>query len=279
MNCRQYITLTIAILSLLGGEAGCCVCRAQQTDFILPDIPDTITQPNHRLNYLLRHYWDHYDFADTTAQGRLLGEQGFVDFINILPMADSTTCASATALYLAQALATPESRQHYDQLVTHYMMNRHSPLRNDKIYAHLLRQASIYYSQPERRRQMGAELKRTQFMLENIDRNQVGTLAPDFKFRDTDGKRRKLSSIHSHLTIVMFYDPECEDCHRAQRLMDASPLFKRADIYTLRVLPSQVKRLFYITATPSFYLLDAEHRILLKDATLDQLVAFIQQME
>ena len=37
------------------------------------------------------------------------------------------------------------------------------------------------------------------------------------------------------------------------------------------------KLLYYIPATPSFYLLDANKKVILKDAPLDTVIAFLQQ--
>ena len=61
----------------------------QQTQFNFPEIPATLTEPEARKAYLLTHYWEQFDFADTTlVNNRDVTEQGFVNFIALL--ADNT---------------------------------------------------------------------------------------------------------------------------------------------------------------------------------------------
>ena len=61
-----------------------------QTKFPFPKIPATLTEAEARKAFLLTHYWDQFDFTDTTlVNNRDVTEQGFVNFIALL--ADGTT--------------------------------------------------------------------------------------------------------------------------------------------------------------------------------------------
>ena len=275
MNYKCYIRRKPLWLMIIACIWPCMRVQAQDTGFPLPQLPSSLSQPAERLDYLLRHYWEQYHFDDTSAGNWQSGEQGFVDFINIMPMADSLLCADAAALYVRQALATAGGREQFNAHTEHYLGNRLSPLRNDITYAHLLRQAVGYYSLPENKKTNGADLQRAQFLLANIEKNQVGTKAADFKFKDSDGKRHRLSDIHTKRVLLMLFDPECYDCMLAKQAMETNPVFSDPDMQIVSVQPSQVKRLYYITATPSFYLLDADHRVILKDATYEQTVEFL----
>ena len=62
--------------------------QAQRTteEFRLPEVPVFLTDPAERAAYLAVHYWDYFNFADTTLISRPeITEQAFVDFISILP--------------------------------------------------------------------------------------------------------------------------------------------------------------------------------------------------
>jgi len=263
--------LSSSIIQIITLGLCCLPMRAQQPAFPLPDIPESLTTTEECLEYLLLNYWNQYDFDDASPANQLAGEQGFVNFIDIMPTTDSLLCARSMARYVEKALATTERITRFDQLADHYLANRLSPIRNDIIYAHLLRQAIGFYSTAEHRKTHSAALQRTRFLLENIDKNQVGTVASDFKFK-VDGKgKQHLRDIKSPITIIMFFDPQCDDCHRAMRQMEDSPLFDNPDINILRIQPSQVKRQYYVTVTPSFYLLDQDKHVLLKDVDLNTL--------
>ena len=61
-----------------------------QDKFPFPAIPELLTSPGERRDYLLTHYWEQFDFADTTlVNNRDVTEQGFVNFIALL--ADGTS--------------------------------------------------------------------------------------------------------------------------------------------------------------------------------------------
>lgn len=253
----------------------CLPIHAQQPAFPLPDIPESITTTEECLEYLLMHYWEQYDFDDTSPANQLAGEQGFVNFIDIMPTADSLLCARSMGLYVEQALATSERITRFDQLADHYLANRLSPVRNDIVYAHLLRQSVGFYSKPEHKKKHAAQLQRTRFMLENVEKNQVGTVAADFKFTDNDGHSRRLSKIQSPFILIMLYDPDCYECILTEQHMETQPVLKNPDIKIVRVLPSQVKRSYYVTATPSFYVLDSNRMVLLKDVTYEQAIQYL----
>lgn len=61
------------------------------------DVPVTLTAPEDRAAYLSLHYWDHFDFADTSLISRPeITEQAFVDFLGILPYTDRAQAAIDT---------------------------------------------------------------------------------------------------------------------------------------------------------------------------------------
>ena len=56
----------------------------QKRDFSLPVIPETLTDPSERAQYLVSHYWDNLDYSDTIfIRSEEKGEQAFVDYINL----------------------------------------------------------------------------------------------------------------------------------------------------------------------------------------------------
>ena len=60
-----------------------------EAQFPFPDIPTVLTEPDERKDFLIAHYWDNFNFSDTTLlQNRNITEQGFVNHISLL--ADGT---------------------------------------------------------------------------------------------------------------------------------------------------------------------------------------------
>ncbi len=76
----KHISYLIAYMLML-----CCLNTQAQNAFPYPALPDTLRSVEQRATYLSEHYWDNYQFADTTQlKNEEITEQGFVNFIDIL---------------------------------------------------------------------------------------------------------------------------------------------------------------------------------------------------
>jgi hypothetical protein len=170
--------------------------------------------------------------------------------------------------------------------VDHYLANPDSPFRNDAVYAHFLT-AFIAGCSDE------ALSGRARYMLDMISRNRPGTVAADFGFVDRNGRAGTLHSLDARLILLVFNDPGCDKCREVMPSLLADPLFASEGLLVLSVYPyddaalwrecavdvpanwldvhdagSEIidGRLYHLPAIPSFYLLDGEKRVLLKDA-------------
>lgn len=105
--------------------------------FPFPVIPEVLTSPEDRKTYLLTHYWEQFDFADTTlVNNRDVTEQGFVNFIALL--ADGTTPEELTRESLANWCAGFVGKEHARQVLIQtaddYLFNPNSPFYNEGLY-------------------------------------------------------------------------------------------------------------------------------------------------
>ena len=143
--------------------------RAQGNDgtaFPYPSIPDTVTEPQARIAFMLEHFWQGFDFGMlSTAEGRQTAEQGFVDFVNLLQHADSTTAARSCSL-LVDSLTTPAREELFSDFTERYLGDSYSPVRNDVTYAHLLRALP--------------ETPQRKFLIGEVTKNQVGSQVKNF---------------------------------------------------------------------------------------------------
>lgn len=276
----------------------CAIGLMAQTDFPLPQIPESIALPEARLTYLLNHYWDNYQFSDTTQVNKDLGEQGFADFLNLLGYGNDEIADAATKAFYEKAFASRWSKQRFSWLIDHYLDNPNSPLRNDLIYVHFLHNIRPYYAND------AAKRERYVFKLTQAKKNLPGSVATDFNYTERSGKQGKLSDIQAKFTLVIFHDPDCENCKRIIPVAMKERMLQRADVKVLAIYGDKDyqawrqdvrqypgnwidayspngeildKLLYYVPATPSFYLLDTNKRVILKDASLDTVLAFLEQ--
>ena len=279
---------------LLGMSLVSCSHAQQQKtkEFRLPDVPVTLTAPEDRAAYLSLHYWDHFDFADTSLISRPeITEQVFVDFISILP--HTPKAQEAVDTLFRRALADREMLYHFISLGDKYLYEPNSPMHDEELHILFLRALVNHPGLEE------TDRIRPRHLLEMALKNRPGDVATDFTVVCRDGRSRRLSDIKAGYVLVYFNDPDCENCHRVKELLTLSPvvndLLESGRLKLLSVCvegktPAWEKaefpagwidgydadqrltreQVYDLKVMPTLYLLDAEKRVILKDASFEQ---------
>lgn len=264
-------------------------------------IPDSIAEPQERADYLVLHFWDNHNFPSVLMpEDSIEIEQNFSDFISILPLANGNARHDGVDILLDKAHSSSHNVYSYlTDLAEKYLWDAESPFYSEELFLPFIE----YYIRKDNKMK-----ERALFLRKEIFKNAPGSLAPDFKFERPDGKTAKLSDVISKTPVIlMFYQPDCETCHNSisvlrssQNLNDA---IKNGDIGLLAVyigdrreewgkhastLPGNwtvgidenemidKNDLYSIKATPSFYVINKDGRIILKDAPMSSLLDFIE---
>lgn len=276
--------------------------------FTFPTIPEVLTLPEARKAYLLTHYWDKFDFADTTlVNNRDVTEQGFVNFIALL--LDGTTSEKLTRKSLKNwctgFVGKDHTRQVLTQMADDYLFNPNSPYYNETLYGMYLETLLNVLPQTDAMRSS------YQFRLELLRRNNVRDKATDFTYYLPGGTHRTLAAtpVKNNRLLLVFYDPECESCHEVLQQMIADKALAETvqagklsvlAVYTegndevwRKSLPDmpqdwmvgtdreavKIGALYDLKAMPSLYLLDGQKRVILKDATYEMVRRTVMQQE
>ena len=289
---KRFIFVTWMVM---GGVLCARSMRAQSAvSFPYPEIPVSISEPRMRLSYLLNHFWDNFLFADTSQTNRKLAEQGIADYLNLLPhVEDSASQCSAVDVFVRQAFADASRSEAFENLLEHYLGNPASPLRNDGLYALLLRRIAMTLPEGD------ARLERYRQHQRLLSMNAPGKTATDFIYVTRGGARGRLSDISSPYTLLIFSDPDCARCRENMPRLMASKALKDGRVRVLVVYPDadtslwrQAKPdlppqwtdayspegevmhrpLYHLPRLPALYLLDAEKHVLVKDGSLEEVV-------
>ena len=273
--------------------------------FPFPEIPATLTEPEARKSYLLTHYWERFDFADTTlVDNRDVTEQGFVNFIALL--VDGTTSEELTRESLKNwctgFIAKDHARRVLMKTADDYLYNPNSPFYNEGLYGVYLETLLDVFPTDDVQRST------YNFRLKLVKRNNPGDRATDFTYYLPDGNRCTLAAtpVKGDRLLLVFYDPECESCHAVLGQMTASAALAKAvqtgrmsvlAIYTegneevwRKALPDMPEgwtigtdheavktgALYDLKAMPSLYLLDGQKKVLLKDAAFEEISRFLE---
>lgn len=308
----------LCILLLLCGAAGCgspAGKNRQETtatssdsvkvSFRLPDIPAILESPEERIDYLSRHFWDNFNFEDSTfLQNPEMIEQAFVDFLDVLTHAPVEKGQKALIALMNSASVNNGMFLHFINLTEKYLYDPNSPVRNEEFYI------SVLNTIIDSSRLDDTFKVRPRYQLRMALKNRPGNVAADFRYTLSTGAVARMSSIKADYTILFFNNPDCHDCERVKNYIRDSKVFnlltRIGSMPSLRILAvypdadialwkkhkaeypplminsfdaGQVitnQELYDLKAIPTFYLLDKEKRVVLKDAPVERIEEWLE---
>lgn len=255
----------------------------------LPSVPGYIVEPQERAAFVLAHFWNAMDFGnhDLSLDSGFM-EQNFVNFVSLFDYADSSAVAHGVRVLLDKAGKDERSFAFLTATADRYLRDPESPMYNEEHHAYFLR--ALLATD----RLKGVEREKAEYNLDVAMKNSRGTRAADFRFVTREGRETRLSDFcREHgLTLLMFYDPDCESCSdviaRLSRGMvpegasvlaiDAEGDRERWD-NTRDAMPADwavgyalddiiEDELYVLPAMPVIYILDSSATVLAKDARL-----------
>jgi len=259
-------TLIIALMTMPFGHFA-----KAQVEFPYPHIPDSIAVNYDRLSWMLNNFWN--NFRNESANNLKVGEQGLVDYINLMGNADSIQAATSASIFANRLMTVPRSsimRKVFKNLAEHYLDNPYSPMRNDRTYATLIEAVAAMPDNAISSTERIKLLDKSRLLRLNLPGNK----ASNFTLTTPDGREKSLQEINADLLLLYFYDPDCEQCKETQKHMEQSRILKDKRLQILRVNPTDYdlagRLLYWFDRMPSLYLLDKDKRVILKDATIEE---------
>lgn len=272
---RLFIMLVFLSSFLIGG---CGKGRHQHLpvtaprDLTFPSIPVIYTTNEQRVEFILNHYWDHFDFADTLSASTVeLSERAYVDFVNALAQAPMSLVKTALGGLMSRAVNYRQMYAHFMQLSEKYLYSAASPLRNDEFYIvvlqHILSNDAL----------TDTDKLRFEYQLKIALKNRVGEKAANFRFGSASGKPKTMYHIPAERMLLIFFHPDCESCKRVKALIAEKEIDKQVQVIWVNTEVDQhVEMLYDLKATPTLYLLDRDKKVILKDTSLEYLEQYLQ---
>lgn len=289
--------LTLIILSSCGNKSH--ISKASM-EFQEPLNPETLPTPqiplglNHQqtIDFVLTHFWDDLNINDTakTHNSDFL-EQNFANYSLFLANTnDSTLRQDAVRKLMKKLESDTVAYKLMANTAYHYLYDPNSPLLSEESYIPFLVVLSGSSIIGE------AEKSRNQYLLDNARKNRPGSIAADFRYENRNGDKQSLHTtpVKGNL-ILMFYDPDCEHCNDIIAKMiennDLKQMITNSELTLLAIysgenkdlwketaytLPGEWivgyengeiddKELYMFMATPTFYLLDKDKKVIFKD--------------
>lgn len=280
-------------------------------NFPLKKIPKSIDDNDERAIYLSKHYWDLFAFDDTTLiNDPEVTEQGFVDYIHVLNYIPKKHAERSIKYLFAKARVDTAMYTHFASLFEKYYYTADSPFRNEELYIPVLKTILKWDMLSEE------DHEKYDFQEEMIHKNRVGKKATDFVYTLSNGDWKRLHALKSNYVILFFSEPQCQKCiDTAQEIKESDILnrvcsrnsFNRTMLCVLNIYPKSdislwretistmpqdgwvhayddsmiltKKRMYDIKTLPTIYLLDKKKRIIIKDASVEEIESFFLSRE
>ena len=273
----------------------------QPKAFKMVDIPAMLSTPEQKSEYLSNHYWDNFDFSDTSLISHPeITEQAFADYVSVLPYFAGDYPARSVRKTLELASVDTAMLSHFISMFETYLYDPNSPMRNEEAYIPVLEWivASVKVDSLAKLRPV--------YQLEMARKNRPGTKAADFQYKTSQGAVGSVYGIDAPLVLLYFKNPGCQACAEVQSLLSKSPLvtdmvaggklkiaaiYPDEDLAEWRKEQSQMPKswingyddkhvlrsseLYDLRAIPSLYLLDKDKTVLLKDAGPNQVIRYL----
>ena len=215
-----------------------------------------------------------------------------VDIVKLMPYTDSLTTSQELNLFFNNISSLPRCVAIVDSLGDLYLNNPASPVRDNELYIRFLRAMLSADSIADFVR------LRSEDKLRLASLNREGTIANNISILDRNGKTRDLHSIKSPDILLVFYDPQCPHCSEIlAEIADSekiNELIRKGELVIVAVYAEGDRSvwnrskadmpdnwivgydlsgvldndLYNLPAMPVMYLLDSDHRVILKDPEL-----------
>ena len=265
----------------------------------LPAVPDSLRHPERRAEFVMKHFWDAMDWRDTAlTRDDLFMEQNAANFYSIFHLTDSVTASEAVAAMFGAASVDPEAYRRIAEISQTYLFEPESPVVNDETFLVVADRLLADGRLGE------ADLVRLEDARGAALLNRVGHRGADFEFVDRDGRKRRLSDAVSAAdrTILMFYDPDCQDCALFEHHLENAGL---SDVGVVMISPYgeqdglwarhaatmparwivglpvaddfEDAGMYELRSTPTVLLLDRNLTVLAKNLTIDTIDAALKK--
>lgn len=292
--------MTYRILSLIIGLVAALSINAQTDNklFPLPTIPEELTTLQDRTDYLLDHYWEPCDMKAAYSNKAQLAD-AFRTYASFITLGSREKAMASIDALLKKLEKHPDALLFIVDQANGYFQSDTAEVASDEAYIPFAK-AAVANKKVDKASKLryGRQVK----ILEN---NMEGRPVADIPYTTIDGRKSSLAADTAALTIIFFNNPDCDDCQMAKAQLDANfaatQMLKNGDLKIIAVTPDDdtpqwreamksypttwdvtalpdAYDLLDIRHTPSFYVLDKEHKIIYKNLAPRGLMSILQRL-
>ncbi len=283
----------------------------------LPKPPAMVTEPREATEYVLSNYWNEFLSKTFPCDSGIVNgvpaeevEKALGTYVTLLESGvgvDFGRKAMAGFFDKVEKFQAADTSSNvfgfFEEMVPKYLYDPNSPVRNEDLYLPYVSGLAVSaFVDPEMRLSYSYNVKLCSL-------NKVGTPAADFTFTDLSGKRHSLYGIKAETTLLFFTNPGCPACKEIIQSLTSDEVipglvasgrlavvnvYIDEDIPLWRQYASEYPSSWYngydqsylirsdliydVRAIPSLYVLDGEKKVIMKDAPVETVLPYLENL-
>lgn len=268
--------------------------------FRYPIVPDSINTLTGRCDYLADHFWDFCDLGKAFSARAKMAEE-FKIYLSIIQNASAPVAESRLEAFMKRLDKMPKEQVYLAQVAEGAIYADTAARWVDQLYLPIARTVAA------NRRVDKASKARFAHQAEILGNSLVGNPAPSLPYTLRDGSNGNLQNDSANVVVIFFNDPDCSDCAMARVRLDAdvsmTELINKGTVKMVSVALTEPDEKWrqnvasypdkWVVAaapdadltfdlrggTPTFYVLDRQHRIHFKHLNVDQVLDVARQLK
>ncbi|AHF13900.1 hypothetical protein BARVI_09610 [Barnesiella viscericola DSM 18177] len=250
----------------------------------------------------MEHYWDNFKVENRIYLDSLqVAEQAFVDFVSIMRIAPREGTMKGINALLKRASCDEDILLMYAGFADKYLYSGQGPFVSEEAYLPFV-EAVLDSKKVDKLYKL-----RYSYQYDVMTKNQLGMEITDFEYKlPGKDKAYRINKLKSPFILLYINDPECEDCSLATlRLSVSQALLNEVRSGRLTILSlypdgeteewlagvaeypkewivasmENGDRYFDLRIMPTIYLLDKDKKIILRNASLEEVEQALKQEE
>ena len=289
---KHLITTFVVLISAVMPALG------EDTYFPYPQAPDEMQNLTQRSNYIVDRFWERCNFSNAFLSRDKM-KQAFTDYINIIPYATTDTVEISIDNLIGKVRKQPKDLLTLAQIAQETMYGPDAEFWSDDLYLPFVRAVVANKKIPKADK---APFRKQLKVLENC---QTGIPAPGIDLTLRDGTKFNTDSLKAPLTILFVNSPDCTDCmmDRVKLAANVSAIRHIDDgklqIVVIGTVPystewaesmsavpqtwvagtnPDIDTILDIRIKPEIYILGSNHKILVKHATMDNIIPMLESI-
>ncbi len=266
--------------------------EAKSPLFEYPSVPDKLTKPEMRANYMVEHLWDKCDLEKTQVTDLEAFHDAFTDYLSFFAIADKSVVEKSIKKYVERVVKNPANLNLTVGLLQSEVYNLSGQYCSDEVYGFFVSNIVAAKKAPK-------DLKDwLQRNANTLSGSAIGAQVADFPLRQSASNAASLYGLTSETTLLFFNVPDNIDCKiwkvRLNASLSAGELIKINNLKIVSVysvdnaemdnllasepegwevanLPDSADK-FDQRLRPTIYLLDKDKKITAKFVGIDDLL-------